>query len=175
MRARVVVASLWVAALLGVSCGGGQPEVAPSGGGESSSEAMDSSSGGSAGAGGGGTSAAGMDVGGGDYVPGRPPPPPPPSTPGTVRLTGAEQQTVMSYGGSMLQLERDLTNAIPQSGGADCGTACQASESICDLATRICGIATRHPSDVELAERCEDARSRCAAGQERVARAGCSC
>ncbi len=55
-----------------------------------------------------------------------------------------------------------------------CGDrACSLKATICDLSVRLCIISDRHRDDGELGLKCSDARNRCAAAGEAVARCGC--
>ena len=56
----------------------------------------------------------------------------------------------------------------------DCAAACPLGEAICDLSTRICEIARRHPLDTPLSRRCDDAAARCDRASERIAER-CTC
>lgn len=135
--------------LFSAACGGaagGAPQEATSAdtsaGGEAESEAM----------GQGGDYSPGAEDGGGMIV----------------QPLGPDQQGVVDqYEEETLQLAGDFEAALELS-TPDCGRAGEFRDAICDLATRICGIAAEHPEHEDVADKCDDGQNRCATARESV-------
>jgi hypothetical protein len=83
------------------------------------------------------------------------------------------------YEARIAELNVDLARAIGDEAQplatppspVDCAVAADLRDRICDLAERICAIAQREPQDVEVALKCQRARSACDEARARVTRA----
>ena len=81
---------------------------------------------------------------------------------------GADPMMAFQHDTAVAELMVDFERAIELS-APDCPQAGELRESICDLAGRICDIAREHPSDVEVLDKCQRGRERCASAGERLA------
>lgn len=86
------------------------------------------------------------------------------------RISLTEQRNVALWTQESMTQADQLAAALSAAGGPNCPAAREHLRAVCDLAERICTIASRHPSDDDLEARCEESRERCATRTEEVQR-----
>lgn len=70
---------------------------------------------------------------------------------------------------ALIAAEQELADTLSQAGGGRCGEAQERLDALCELATRICAIADRHPEHEPARAQCDDGNARCARAMAAVA------